>query len=234
MLQIEQQKEENRDNYSIELDNIEVVNPCLEILRDYPVEELWMANNNLTIIPEGIFKLNTLRHLSIQRNPNISTISQSISELKNLERLWILGSDISTLPDGVFKLKNLTQLIVTSNQLTSVSDSLRNLSELEFLDLGNNKIAHGPKAIRELKKLKILYLNGNPSIDFSETIITASNLSLLQRLYLHNNNYRTIPDNLHLLNDLKDLKQLNLQNNLFTQVQKDSIREILRVEIINF
>jgi Leucine-rich repeat (LRR) protein len=163
--QINEQKEEGRVFYRIELDDFELQESSFDILKVLPISELSISNNKIDKVPTGIFKLNNLKHLSIQRNPKISTLDKSISNLHNLERLWIIGSHIESLPNNVFELQKLKQLILDNNKLTTISDSIKNLSNLEFLDLGNNNLRNIPISITGLKSLSVLYLNGNPNIE---------------------------------------------------------------------
>lgn len=101
-------------------------------------ERLDLGGCGLTSLPEELFALTTLTHLSLRAN-----------------QLTSLSADIG-------RLAALTQLSVADNQLQELPATLGHLTQLTHLNLKNNQLTVLPFEICELEQLEMLQLQGNP------------------------------------------------------------------------
>ena len=71
--------------------------------------------------------------------------------ISNLKSLDLRGNQLTTLPESIGNLKNLKSLDLRGNQLTTLPQSIGNLTNLEKLYLFNNPISDEEKV--RIKKL---------------------------------------------------------------------------------
>ncbi len=131
------------------------------------------------LIPDSVFQMTNLRHLSIQgmdcdyriRDDKgnditkcwmIGEIPSKIKNLKKLEFLQLNVNAISAIPIELAELKYLKTLDLTDNLNLSNIDVIVKLENLEDLSLNGCNIRKLPEKIEQLKKLKALGLSGNP------------------------------------------------------------------------
>ncbi|XP_070570396.1 leucine-rich repeat-containing protein 39-like [Ptychodera flava] len=109
-----------------------------DVLITLPLEELYLYNCNFSLFPKVIFKIKTLKVLSL---------------------VWCKISDEL---NNLGELSNLKQLTLSCNELTSLPESIGNLSKLEVLHANKNKLASLPAVMKKLSKLKTIDLDDNP------------------------------------------------------------------------
>lgn len=129
-------------------------------------------------IPDSVFEMTNLRHLTIQgmdcdykdtddKGNNITKcwmiteIPSKIKNLKQLETLQLNVNAISKIPIELTELTNLKSLDLTDNTGLSDIDNIVKLENLEILSLNGCNISKLPDNIGQLKKLKSLGLAGN-------------------------------------------------------------------------
>ena len=61
----------------------------------------------------------------------ISTLPESIGDLKSLQTLYLDNNKLTTLPESIGNLKSLTYLDLVNNQLTTLPESIGNLTSLQ-------------------------------------------------------------------------------------------------------
>jgi Leucine-rich repeat (LRR) protein len=121
------------------------------------VKILYLDNNQLTEIPEGVFALPALKVLIVSRN-RIQVLSASIKACTTLRELWIYDNLLTDFPDELYQLKGLTGLYANSNRLTRLSPKILELENLQTLILSRNTFAEIPQHLTGLKRLEMLYL----------------------------------------------------------------------------
>ncbi len=95
-------------------------------------------------------------------NNNLTTLPKSMTNLTNLERLWLSKNKLTTLK-GISNLKNLSGLDLSNNELTLTSlEGIDKLTNLRFLSLYGNELTSLPDSIGNLKNLEMMDLRGNP------------------------------------------------------------------------
>lgn len=101
-------------------------------------ERLDLSSCGLTSLPEELFDLIKLTHLSLRAN------------------------QLASLPTDIGRLTALTQLSVADNQLQELPAAIGHLIQLTHLNLKNNQLSALPFEICELEQLEMLQLQGNP------------------------------------------------------------------------
>ncbi|KAL0760847.1 hypothetical protein Bca101_076997 [Brassica carinata] len=146
---------------------------------------------------------------------------------ENLEQLYLDGTAIKALPSTIGNLQKLILLILKDcKRLTCLPDSIENLKALQKLVLsGCKSLATFPKIKKNMKHLKTLLLDGTDIKEVPHLLkrfdvnqgdpSTCSHcnlrewphefytLSSVQRLCLSRNNFRSLPDNIRYLHNLK-------------------------------
>ena len=99
--------------------------------------ELYLSNNKIEFIPDGLFQLQNVTHLWLRDNKISSPLPSGLGMMKklvelDLERNFFTG----TIPDEIYSLVNLQALFLYDNILTgTLSPSLSQMKSLKILDL---------------------------------------------------------------------------------------------------
>jgi Leucine-rich repeat (LRR) protein len=88
----------------------------------------------------------------------LSSLPESISNLRYLQKLFLRDNQLRTLPKNIGEIKNLKNLDVFNNQIESLPDSIGNLMSLQRADLSRNPLKTLPDSICNLKNLERLGL----------------------------------------------------------------------------
>ena len=167
----------------------------------------------ISTLPESISNLKSLTYLNLKDN-QLMTLSESISNLKSLTGLSLVYNQLTTLPESIGNLNSLKTLLLGINKLMTLPESIGNLSSLQTLSLSDNKLTTLPQSIGNLSSLQTLSLNDNKLTTLPESI---TKLTSLQILYLRNNKLTTLPKS---IGKLKSLKTLLLGSNKLTTLPK--------------
>ncbi|GAB2298843.1 Phospholipase A I [Dionaea muscipula] len=92
----------------------------------------------------------------------ISVLPVEVTQLPQLEELYLDFNRLSVLPPELGELKNLKVLRVDSNMLASVPVELRQCVGLVELSLEHNKLVRPLLDFRAMSELRVLRLYGNP------------------------------------------------------------------------
>nr|KAJ3414250.1 hypothetical protein HK105_001850 [Polyrhizophydium stewartii] len=111
---------------------------------------------------KGITAANAQRFDGTVKNGSAGSLKMMEWENNKLVALWLDQNKITSLPDSIGNLKELTHLDLTSNQLSSLPASLGGLSNLQGLFVGRNKLTVVTEQIGSLKGLLKLYVFENP------------------------------------------------------------------------
>ncbi len=163
-------------------------------------------NCGISTLPESIGNLKSLIYLSLGSN-KLTTLPESIGNLTSLQRLLLRSNQLSTLPESISNLTSLKKLFLDSNQLTTLPESISNLTSLQTLYLSYNKFTTLPESIGQLSSLQTLWVDSNQLTTLPESI---GNLSSLKKLSLYKNQLSTLPES---ISNLKSLQILWLNSN---------------------
>jgi len=108
-------------------------------------------------VEKMIYSIPTLKNLTVSNK--LSSISDSISNLKNLEKLDFHSNHISKISDNIEDLKKLKELDLSDNEIEKIPEQFSKLESLEILDLSYNPIKEIPEGLCKLKNLKELLID---------------------------------------------------------------------------
>ncbi|PAV59113.1 hypothetical protein WR25_10798 [Diploscapter pachys] len=173
-------------NTNRHLDNIPAVLEDLKNLTDVD-----FAENNLTQIPEALFKLKRLRKLDLSSN-SIEKFSLSEGQWEDLVTLNLNYNKLTALPEGLIKCIKLQRLYASYNQLDfhGIPASIGKLVQLIVLHLSHNKLELIPEGVSRCVNLRRLHLDHNQLITLPEGIHL---LPELKELMLHENDQLVMP-----------------------------------------
>ncbi len=168
---------------------------------------LW--NCGITTLPESLGQLKSLQTLRIERN-HLIILPESFRHLKLLQKLNLGYNQLTTLPESFSELQSLQKLELYCNQLTTLPESFGNLQLLQILELNFNKLTTLPESFGRLQSLQSLNLGSNKIATLPKSILQLKNL---QDLNLSSNQLATLPES---FNDLKSLQELWINRNQLT------------------
>ncbi|XP_068095935.1 volume-regulated anion channel subunit LRRC8B [Hyperolius riggenbachi] len=117
------------------------------------LEQLYLNDNNIEMVPLQLFLCTKLRVLDLSYN-NLSFIPDEIQLLKNLQHFAVTKNSIENLPDGLFKCSKLQCLLLGANNLTSLSPLVSDLMNLIKIELVGNQIESLPAELELCQSLK--------------------------------------------------------------------------------
>lgn len=159
-------------------------------------------SGNVEFISESISNLVNLQTLDIFGCVNLTKLPDSIGKLLKLTSIHIERSGLTKLPDSLGDLVNLEKLIITNNKLYELPDTIGKLTNLSMLQLENNFLTKLPDSIGLLKNLRYLKLNHNSITQIPKSIGLLKNL---QSLVFEYNNLVELPNEISELDNLTDL-----------------------------
>ncbi|XP_070571416.1 ras guanine nucleotide exchange factor V-like [Ptychodera flava] len=125
-----------------------------DVLITLPLEELYLYNCNLSMFPKVIFKIKTLKVLSLVWC-KISDGLNNLGELSNLKQLTLSCNELTSLPESIGNLSPLEVLYANKNKLTSLPVVMKKLSKLKTIDLDDNPFCKGKSMACENKPSKV-------------------------------------------------------------------------------
>jgi leucine-rich repeat protein SHOC2 len=129
-----------------------------------------LRHQKLTLLPDSIENISTLKELDITDNQLIE-LPESIGSLTNLKELSLEDNYLKYLPDSIGNLVNLTHLFVGTNELSRLPENIGNISNLKYLFLSCNSIKCLPISFGKLRNLIELDLGYNNLDGLLESIV---------------------------------------------------------------
>ncbi|WP_378188136.1 leucine-rich repeat domain-containing protein [Aquimarina sp. W85] len=181
--------------------------------------------SEITKIPEEIGELHQVQRLIIKENPKLTTITETIFNLSNLEFLDLNDNELKRLPETIGNLDKLKELYIGRNKIENLPSSIGDLSNLEILYLNGNELKRLPETIGKLDNLKNFKLVFNKIENLPSSIGDLSNLEILD---LSSNSLATLPETIGNLNKLINFE---LGAN-FLQALPDTIGSLTNLEYL--
>lgn len=165
--------------------------------------ELDLSNNELTVIPDAVYKCSTLKRINLQSN-EIKEIDLRLFNLTELEEINLGSNSISDIPNEIGKLVNLRKLNLRMNDLDSL-----------------------PKGMVDLKKLEKIELYGNDFYKFPEILIKCHSIKTVQ---IGSNSIKHLPEN---VNEMENVKYIDLSYNPLSLKERENISKLPARIIVN-
>lgn len=128
---------------------------------DTLVEALLIKGKKIDSIPKYVLNLKKLRYLKII-GTQISSINFKNAKLNSLTHLEISrNSNLTSVPFSIVELSSVTHLELGNNNIELFDKQLCQMKQLEFLNLWSNNIGFIPDCIEQLSKLKQLEMRVN-------------------------------------------------------------------------
>ncbi len=161
-----------------------------EIANISTLEKLYLADNNITTLPDSIANLKNLTYLNLDRcaltampnempatlkwirlNNNKLTALPANWNTLNPQRIYLTGNALKQIPDCMKTWTNLTDLKIDGNPIDTFPAWLADLPKLRNLHLDNTRIAKLPDDLTPFKSLAWLSLRHCPLPDEEKTRI---------------------------------------------------------------
>ena len=124
-------------------------------IKEIPKEIGPLTYNQIKEIPKELTQLHNLQELYLNEN-QIKEIPKEIGQLHNLQNLSLERNQIKEIPKEIGQLHNLKELWLTSNQIKEIPKELKQLHNLQYLWLYDNQIKEIPKEIHSLPDLTLV------------------------------------------------------------------------------
>ena len=172
-------------------------------------------------------------HLVLIENNLSGTIPPELSNLSNLQRLWLWSNQLTgPIPPEIGNLSDLWSLNLNRNELTgTIPPEIGNMSNLRTLSLWGNQLTGAiPPEIGNMSNLKYLYLTDNHLTGVVPPEI--GNLSNLRELALDNNELTgAIPPE---IGSLYNLETLGLSSNELTGPLPQSLTRLTNLRYLRY
>ena len=141
------------------------------------------------------------------------------------------GNLINELPNSITQIKNLNAIYISSNRLTKLPSSIGTLNKLKRLELNGNYIKQIPNEPLNFRDDATVYLRSN-KIEYLPNNFSNSNFSVLD---LSRNPIKALPEN---FGNLKNLTNLVIENtdlvdfpNTFSDLKKLKVVSLVNTKI---
>lgn len=154
-------------------------------LEKFSIEEILKLKQlnltHITTLPESIGELKNLQILFLWDCENLKTLPESIGLLSNLQKLYLTGCyNLTTLPESIGQLQNLQSLDLSGcENIKTLPESIGQLQKLQKLDLRFHKFKTIPDCIGQLKNLQVLDLRNCPNLETIPENIKQLNLEII-------------------------------------------------------
>jgi hypothetical protein len=122
------------------------------------LRELWFLENRIQNLPKNIGNLKYLIRIDMENNYLLSSLPDSVWDLKPLEVLGLGGNKFTTISKRITELPNLKYLFLENNIFTEIPEHIWHLTQLEVLSIGGNEIKELSPKLQEFTQLRYLNL----------------------------------------------------------------------------
>lgn len=132
-------------------------------------------------LPEEIYNLPVMTHFIIKKCPKITRLSNSISNLKEIQVISIKESGLTTIPKNILESETLSMINVSDNQITNISPDIffkSNESIMVNDDLNQNAI--------KSNNLTNFDIRNNPLTTEDKKLIELAKMAYSNALFAYN------------------------------------------------
>lgn len=147
-----------------------------------------------------------------------TSLEEALKNPEKVYRLNLSNQNLILQDIAWSRFTNLTYLSFKNDHLKEIPKEIGNLPHLKILDLSGNDFKILPESIGNLRELEELYLNDDKYLDIDNNMSTLSHLPRLKILHLENNHLKGVPKN---IKRLKQLEMLYLNDNDFISFPRE-------------
>jgi leucine-rich repeat protein SHOC2 len=136
------------------------LNELSSVLFHPSLRVLDVAENNLTVIPDGISQCRQLEELDVHAN-QLTACPPSSVVLESLKSLILSGNPLDVMDPWILNQPQLKILFIDHTKIESLPESLCKVSTLRFLNIEEDNIKELPLCFCEMKKIKVILLSGS-------------------------------------------------------------------------
>ncbi|KAK5939353.1 hypothetical protein PMZ80_008657 [Knufia obscura] len=187
----------NVSNNSLDLSVFSTISELADL------KELRLSKNGLSgALPTEITKMTELRILDLRDN-QLDELPASISELRNLQKLFLGGNRFSLVPLGTLPAEGLLELDVSHNMLsgTLAADELKAFKKLQSLDVSFNSLGSICAGELELPALQTLAVHNNRIAELPDLSLCTG----MTTLTASENSLKAIPESFYGLTSLRNV-----------------------------
>lgn len=167
----------------------------------YPNLKVLILDNQDIDIHSEINKLKNLYYLSA-KNCRLYNLPESIAKLQSLKHLYLDRNFFTQIPNLLFDLRQLVTLSLANNGLNSLSKHLTYFQHLKHLNVSGNSLGKFPENLGRLKYLEVLSI----SLNDQEIPKTVWELTSLRYLCIRGGGYQTVSPQIGHLKQLEELE----------------------------
>uniref|UniRef100_A0A1B6F6H9 Disease resistance R13L4/SHOC-2-like LRR domain-containing protein n=1 Tax=Cuerna arida TaxID=1464854 RepID=A0A1B6F6H9_9HEMI len=153
------------------------------------VEEIYLRENHILLLPKWVTSLDNLTHLYLAGN-DLEAFPDDVDKLANLCYLELSRNRLKSLPPSIVRLRRLSHLIVDFNILQVLPNELGNMKALYMLHVNDNVLRTLPESVCQCVSLAELCLHNNRLTSLPQPIVYLPNLETLS---VHGNNLLYLP-----------------------------------------
>ena len=170
--------------------------------RLYGIQVLSLANNDLTSLPESLYKMYNVHYLNL-RNNKLKSLPEKIGLMAtNLSRIELSNNKLESLPATFAALVKIKRLDLEHNCIERLPENLDLLYNCEVLNVSCNRLTRLPRCIGRMKSLISLSANRN-CINYIPLEVCKSRS--LEVLRLCTNKITALPENIGQFRKLREL-----------------------------
>ncbi|KAF2879018.1 hypothetical protein ILUMI_27153, partial [Ignelater luminosus] len=194
-----------------------------------PNVKIVLIEDGKDAISADTFKLlKDVQKLFLRSNAQITLPASLLSSLP-IQELDLRNNVVFDIENGAFtNLEGLKKLYIVDNKLSEVKYGVFNNLPIDTLGLSNNRLSFIERdAFINMTRLRRLDLDGNRLTEFEPEILM-NNPHKLEVLHLQNNLFTEIDRNT--VKGLNNLKVLNFKNNKISQISSYTFDQLLNLE----
>lgn len=157
-----------------------------------------------------------------------TSIQEALKTPDQVIKLELRKKGLRSFPKEILQFKNLQYLDLSKNKITELPEEIGQLKSLQYFSVARNNLVEFPFQIGELTNLYYLNANNNDLVGITTGVGT---LTKLRNFDLWSNDLEHFPDELQ---NLKELKILDLRAILIPDAEQTRIQELLPAATIYF
>jgi hypothetical protein len=132
------------------------------------LQALWLSRNNLTILPNEIGNLRSLKTFYLNDN-KFNQLPETIGNLTELLVLNVSNNELTGLPNSITNLRKLIQFYANRNYIATIPTGIQNLVDLTVFEINANNLTALPNGFLQLSTLSSFKVSEN-KLEFDDLL----------------------------------------------------------------